>query len=108
MKCSICGATDHFRANCPRNNNSGGSGGGDGRHATFGGLASLSTREHSGTISAIQSAVRGSGSGDAEAAPAFMTQDVAPPWGEEIFEAPRDIFTVFGEGEPQDDPMQDP
>ena len=99
MKCSTCGATDHFRANCPQSGK-GGKGGGGERSVTFGFTSAPSSP--TGTAGAIQLAVMDSGAGNREAVPAMLatpqasSAPAAPPWGDEIYEPPREIFVVAG------------
>ena len=90
MKCRICGSEEHFQAECPQNGGS--SQGGKGGNSSssqgptfFHGLTSVTTgaeRDNTGNRT--------------------VESDVSPPWDgadDLMFEAPREYFPVFGEGD---------
>ena len=84
MKCSICGSDEHFRANCPQGKG-GGKSSGAGAGPSFAGLAMPPGN--------LRQSASGSGSRVAEAASSRSHQRAAsPPWEDDIFEPPRDLF----------------
>ena len=82
MKCSICNSEEHFRANCPQNQ---GGKGGKGKPSSSSVVPFSGFSGYNGPVLATHVSQEPSSS-----------REVAPPWGDDLFEAPSEVFTTFG------------